>query len=115
MDEKNINYSAQEEGHPLPDHNQDDIKGLVEKNIELTEEVLRLTKKINSFVVWERVFGVLKIFLIVIPIIWGIIYLPPLLEQAFGIYRDLLSSGEIWHELSGGVKAAPSGLVNGIK
>ena len=68
----------------------EEIKKLLEKNIKLTDEILERTKKINRYVVFQQIFGVLKIFLIVVPIILGIIYLPKLLEQALEPYRELL-------------------------
>lgn len=68
----------------------EDIKKLLGKNLKLTEEILERTKKINRFVVLQQIFGVIKIFLIAVPIIIGIIYLPRLLEQVLGPYRELL-------------------------
>ena len=66
------------------------LKELTEKNIKLSEEVLELSKKINNFVIWQRVFGVIKILIIAIPIALSIIYLPPLLNGVLGTYKELL-------------------------
>lgn len=67
-----------------------ELKELVEKNIKLSEEVLEISKKINGFVFWQRIFGVLKIVIIFIPLILGAIFLPPLLKDVFNSYKELL-------------------------
>ena len=71
-----------------------ELKELAEKNIKLSEEVLELSKKINGFVIWQRIFGVIKILIIIVPIVLGIIYLPPLLSGVLDTYKELLGLGD---------------------
>jgi len=71
-----------------------EMKVLLDKNISLSEDVLVLTKKINHYVVWERIFGVLKIFIFVIPLILSMIYLPTILKNAFAPYKELLGTAD---------------------
>lgn len=71
-----------------------DMKQVVEENNRLNTEILRLSKKMNNFIIWQQVFGVLKILIIIVPIILGIIYLPPLLDKAFEPYKELLGIDE---------------------
>ncbi|HBI97137.1 MAG: hypothetical protein US83_C0007G0036 [Candidatus Falkowbacteria bacterium GW2011_GWC2_38_22] len=71
-----------------------ELKELIEKNIKLSEEVLEISKKINGFVFWQRIFGVLKILIIFIPLILGAIFLPPLLKDVFNSYKELLGLGD---------------------
>lgn len=85
----------------LPDESSH-IKELLEKNLELTQEIFKMTKSIKSYIVWERVFGVIKLLLIVVPIILGVIYLPPLLKNVIGQYQSLL--GTQGNSGSGGFK-----------
>ncbi|GEM_PF-912705 len=69
------------------------MEKLMEENLRLTREIHKMTKKINHFVVWSRIFGFLKALIFVAPIILGIIYFKPLLsliEQAFAPYKELL-------------------------
>ena len=74
--------------------NQDEqIKKLLEKNLEYSREIYQQTKYIKNYVFWAQVAGVLKILLIVVPIILGIIYLPPLLKGVFDQYKDILGVG----------------------
>ncbi|SRR6056297_302084 len=81
-----------------------EIKKLVKKNLELTRETNEMIKYIKRYVIIQQIFGVIKIIIIVIPLILGIIYLPPLLKDAFQEYRDLLgltnSASQIEENLS---------------
>ena len=69
---------------------ENEIKKLLEKNLELNREIFKMVKSIKSYILWARIFGVLKILIIVIPIILGLIYLPPLLKNVFNNYQGLL-------------------------
>lgn len=68
----------------------EEIKKLLEQNLEYTKETYRLTKKIKSYITFQKVMSVIYILLIVAPIIIGIIYLPPLLKGVFDQYKDVL-------------------------
>ncbi|MCK4540476.1 hypothetical protein KAU09_04970 [Candidatus Parcubacteria bacterium] len=72
----------------------EEMTELVEKNIKLSEEILALSKKINGFVIWQRIFGIIKILIIAIPIALSIIYLPPLLNGVLDTYKELLGLGD---------------------
>jgi len=73
----------------------DEIKKLLEKNLQLTQEVYKMTKSIKSFVIWQRIFGLLKILIIVVPIVLGIIYLPPLIKDLINQYQSILDIGSV--------------------
>ncbi len=47
----------------------DDSENALEKIQETNQEILKLTKKINNFVFWQKVFGVIKVLIILIPLI----------------------------------------------
>jgi len=79
----------------------EDIKKLLEKNLELTEDIHEMTKKIKSYILWQKVFSIIKILIILVPIILGIIYLPPLLRDVFDQYRELLNIGGTGLDLQG--------------
>ena len=71
----------------------EEVKKLLEKNLKLTEEIHRMAKSIKSFMMWQKIFGFLKILIIVVPIVIGIIYLPPLLKNIFEQYQGLFGIG----------------------
>ena len=69
-----------------------EIKKLLERNLEMTIETHKMVKKIKSHMFWQQVFGVLKILIIVVPLVIGIMYLPPLLDKIFSQYNELLQN-----------------------
>ena len=78
MDEQNQPSQAEE------------IKKLLEQNLAYSKEIYRLTKKIKSYITFQKVVSVIYVLLIVVPIILSIIYLPPLLKGVFDQYKDAL-------------------------
>jgi hypothetical protein len=91
----------------------DEIKKLLEKNLEMTEEILVMTKKIKSHVTFQKVMSAIYFLIIVVPIVLSFIYLPPLLKDAFNEYQGLLggSDGSILNNI---MKGATGGTTNGI-
>ena len=70
--------------------NNDDFKKLLELNLEKNQEILLISKEIKRYMKWQQIWSTLRFLLIFIPIILGFIYLPPLLQDLFAQYRDLL-------------------------
>lgn len=66
------------------------VKKLLEQNLGLTKEIYAMTKKIKSYLAWQRLVGLVYLFLIIAPIILGAIFLPPLLKPMIDQYKDLL-------------------------
>ena len=77
----------------------EEIKEVLKKNLELTQDIHRMVKKINKFIIWQQVIGVIKILLIVVPLVLGAIYLPSLLQNAFEPYKELLEVGQEGQEI----------------
>jgi len=76
----------------MPDQ-EDELKKLLEKNIELTEEILKLTRSIKNFITFQKFMSLIYLLLIVVPIVLSIIYLPPLLSGVFKQYQEFLGIG----------------------
>jgi len=72
----------------------EDIKSLLEKNLKMTEEIHAMVKSMKSYIFWQRIFSVLKLLLIIIPIVLALIYLPPFLEEIFAQYESLINLGQ---------------------
>jgi len=87
----------------------EELKKLLEENLKLTKEIHTMTKGIKSFVLWQRIFGVLKLLIIVVPIVLGIIYLPSLIESIQQRYQEILGiegvggAGNIFDILKSGI------------
>lgn len=75
---------------PTPTAPQDDLKKLLASNLEISKQILELNQKIYRAMIWGRIWAIAKIIIIAVPIILGIIYLPPLLGEVLAPYRDLL-------------------------
>jgi len=73
-----------------PPANPANLEELLKKNIELSEEILNLSKKVNNFVIWQKILSVLKILIIFIPLILGYYYLLPYFKELQVVYSDLL-------------------------
>ncbi len=68
-----------------------EIAKLLQTNLERSEEILKISKEIKSYIRWQNIWSILRFVIIVVPIILGFIYLPPLLKDAFQSYRSLFS------------------------
>lgn len=73
----------------------EEIKGaelneLLRANLEHSKEILKISKEIKSYIKWQNIWSISRFVIIVIPIILGFIYLPPLIKDAFQSYRLLL-------------------------
>lgn len=65
------------------------LEELLRQNLELGQETLKIVKYIKRYVIWQRIFGILKFLFIVVPIILAIIYLPPMLKDLQESYKTL--------------------------
>lgn len=82
----------------------EEIKKLLEQNLEYSKEIYAMTRKIKSYITFQKVMSVVYILLIVVPIILSIIFLPPLLKGVFDQYKDVLglpANGSIQDLLKG--------------
>jgi ferric iron reductase protein FhuF len=68
----------------------DELTSLLRANLERSEEILKISQEIKSYIKWQNIWSILRFVIIVIPIVLGFIYLPPLIKDAFQSYRSLL-------------------------
>ena len=77
--------------------NNEELKELLKKNIEISEEILGATKRIKKYVLMQRVWGWFKILIIVAPIIIAAMYLKsltPVLKEVYGQYQRMMGITE---------------------
>ena len=92
--EENLRYTkslSQKNGASQDLKGQQDLQKLLQENLKVSKELYEMTKKIKHWVAWQKVWGVVKILIIAIPLILGIIYGPTLLREAFKPYQELLN------------------------
>ena len=66
------------------------LEGLLQANLESSAEVLKAVNSIKRYIRWQQVWSTLRFLLIVIPVVLGFIYLPPLIRDALQTYKGLL-------------------------
>ena len=71
----------------------EDLALLLKENLEMSKEIRAMVRHINNYVAWQRIFGWIKVLLIVIPLIIGILYLPPFLKGLLSQYESLIGGG----------------------
>lgn len=70
----------------------EELKNLLKKNIEASEESLKLLKKIHSDILWRRIFSLVKWGIIIALSVWSYWALEPVLRDLLGTYKNLLGS-----------------------
>lgn len=58
-----------------------DSNDLLRRNLKMNEEMHEMLKDVKRYILWRRIWTAIKIFVIVIPLILGVIYLPPLVKD----------------------------------
>jgi hypothetical protein len=58
-----------------------DIADLMEENLELNRQMYEMLKSVKNYILMQRIFFVLKVLIILIPLILGFVYLPPLVKS----------------------------------
>lgn len=76
--------------NPASSTNNTDIKGLLEENNRLLKEVKAGNDRLERYLRWNRVWSLLRLLIIIIPIALGIIFLKPYVKDAVSTYEDLL-------------------------
>lgn len=95
--EENLRYTKtikESGGSPESIRYQQEIRKLLEQNLKISQELHEMTKKIKHWITMQRIWTIIKIIIILIPIVLGIIYLPSLLKQALQPYQELLNLTE---------------------
>ncbi len=68
---------------------QEDLKALLEENLKLNKQILANTEKTRRYIFMMNILGWLKTLVFVVPIILGIIFLPPLIRQSMQYIQEI--------------------------
>lgn len=93
LKQNNNETPATESGAPF---GQNEIKALLEKNLKWSQIIYEQNRKLNHKLMWMAIGNWFKIFVIIIPLVIGILFLPALL-------RGLISRYSIYLPGAGGV------------
>ncbi|MDX9778669.1 MAG: hypothetical protein RBT30_00255 [Patescibacteria group bacterium] len=72
-----------------------ELKTLLENNAQDMKEIKTMVNHINTYVAWQKIFAWLKLIIIIIPLTIGLIYLPPLVREAYQKILSILSANMI--------------------
>ncbi|MBU1164998.1 hypothetical protein KKA15_05585 [Patescibacteria group bacterium] len=91
---KNLEYSQSKLDALKPGSGKDieEIKELLESNLEFSKTIYKGIIKIHHWMFWHRILGILKWIIIIIPIIVGAIYLPPLFREVFDKWQEAFTN-----------------------
>jgi len=67
-----------------------ELKALLQKNIALSEEISENLVYIKKYVKWQKVWSAVRLLIVVIPLVIGFLYLPPLIKEYFASYGAML-------------------------
>jgi uncharacterized membrane protein YukC len=84
------NQNLKEDKSSAGNLNQAELIDLLKTNLVRSEEILRKISTIKKYVFWQQTWSVVRLLIILIPIIIGFIYLPPLIRDSIDSYRSLL-------------------------
>jgi len=72
----------------MPD---EEIKRLLLQNLAKTSALELEVKKIRNYQIWQQVFGVVKVIVIVVPVVLAVLYAVPFFKQALSTYQGLIN------------------------
>ncbi|MEK7158941.1 MAG: hypothetical protein AAB766_00360 [Patescibacteria group bacterium] len=68
----------------------EEIKKLLLQNLTKMVALETEVKKIRHYQIWQQVFGVIKVVVIVVPVVLAVLYAMPLFKQALTAYQSLI-------------------------
>lgn len=75
---------------------EENLEEMLKKNLELTQEIHAMTKKIKGYITFQKFMTFFYLFLIVAPIALSLMYLPGMIGPLLNNYSEMLGPvGEI--------------------
>jgi len=68
-----------------------EIKELLQKNIALSEKAAEDLARVRNFIKWQNIWATVRLLIVVVPIVIGFIYLPPLIKEYLSTYFQILN------------------------
>jgi len=66
------------------------MEKIIERNFKLNRKMAEMMKDIKSYVVMQKIWGMVKILIIVVPILLAYLYLPPLMKDFVNKWQNLI-------------------------
>jgi hypothetical protein len=68
----------------------EDLRRVLAEQAAAIAEVRENTRLIYRYIYWQRILGWIKWLLLILSLLAGVIYLPPLLKDSFSLYSSIL-------------------------
>ena len=78
-----------------------EIKELLQKNLEVSQETLKLIQKMHRAAMWARFFSLLKWAIIIGATVWGYLVIQPYLKQLLGLGNSIPQGFDVGGLLKG--------------
>ncbi len=62
---------------------EEQLKKLMQENVEYSKEIYRLSLQVKRYIFWGRIMSAIQLLFILVPIILGLVFLPPLIGDFF--------------------------------
>lgn len=73
---------------------EEDLRELLERNLRLSEQIHEDNQKIRRYMTVRMVISIIWIVIVVAPIIFALIWLPPRLQEFINDYGDAVDGGQ---------------------
>jgi len=71
-----------------------ELKHLLRENLEYSRQILEVSIKTKKYLFWVKILNIIKTVLIALPIIFALIYLPPIIRDLLKDYNDIFDQVE---------------------
>ncbi|MDO8499304.1 MAG: hypothetical protein Q7S66_01440 [bacterium] len=78
---------------PVKDASPEALRALLEKNLKWSQIIYEQNRKINRKLFWYDFMGWLRLLVVAVPLIFALIYLPPIIKNLLQKYNSILQPG----------------------
>jgi len=72
------------------DDNMKKIENLLKQNLRLSHDIYESVEKTRKYILWLKIFNIIKIVLVLLPLVIALIFLPKLISTYLGEYTSIL-------------------------
>jgi len=69
---------------------EEEIKQLLQKNLEYSKETHHMLMKIKRYILMQHIMNILKLILIIVPLFLAIFYAIPYLRETIKVYESMM-------------------------
>ena len=70
----------------------EDLQRQINKNLEYTKEIHTMVKQIRKYIIFQQIFSVIKIVVIVVPLVIAVMFALPFFKEALNTYQGVMGN-----------------------